>query len=49
MIPKNELRSVWDILLDDEDGLDFTLFMGVPTIYNQLIEHHDTEEFQKRI
>ena len=41
MIPKLDDRSIWDILLDDEDGLDFTLFMAVPTVYNKLIDHYD--------
>ena len=48
MIPKFDNRTVWDILLDDEDGIDFTLFMAVPTIYNKLIEYYEAEGLADR-
>jgi len=37
LIPKYDDRKVWDILLDDTDGVDLTLFMAVPAIYNRLM------------
>jgi len=41
MIPKYDNRKVWDILLDDKDGIDLTLFMAVPSVYKKLIDYHD--------
>ena len=33
LIPKYSNQAAWDILLDDRDGCDLTLFMAVPSIY----------------
>ena len=41
MIPKYDNRKVWDILLDDHDGIDLTVFMAVPTIYKKMIDYYD--------
>jgi len=37
MIPKYDSRRIWEILLDDEDGVDLTVMMAVPAIYNKMI------------
>lgn len=41
MIPKFDDRKVWDILLDQQDGVYPTLFMGVPSLYKTLIDYYD--------
>lgn len=46
MIPKYDNRKVWEILLDDKDGLDPTLLMAVPTIYKKMIDYYDQNDMQ---
>jgi malonyl-CoA/methylmalonyl-CoA synthetase len=33
LIPKYESRRIWEILLDEKDGIQLNVFMAVPTIY----------------
>ena len=48
LIPKYDDRGIWDILLDEEDGVDLTLFMAVPAIYNRLIAHYENHNMDER-
>ena len=48
LIPNYDERKVWDVLLDDYDGLDLTVFMGVPKLYEDLLKHYDEELCQDR-
>jgi hypothetical protein len=43
MIPKYDDRFIWDLLLEQEDGLDINVFMAVPTIYKKLIDQYEKE------
>jgi len=48
LIPKFDGRDIWDVLLDETDGVDLTVFMAVPAIYNYLIHHYDEAEMDSR-
>ena len=48
MIPKYDDRVVWDILLDDHNGIDLTVFMAVPTIYKKMMDHYDEQNLEKK-
>ena len=41
LIPKYDGRGIWDVLLDDKDGVDINVFMAVPAIYNRLIAYYE--------
>jgi malonyl-CoA/methylmalonyl-CoA synthetase len=41
LIPKYDGRKIWDILLCDTDGIDLTLFMAVPAIYNRMVNYYE--------
>lgn len=43
LIPKYDDRKIWDILLDDTDGVDLTMFMAVPAIYNRLMACYEND------
>ena len=47
MIPKYDNRKAWDIILDDHDGIDLTVFMAVPTIYKKMMDHYEQNEMAK--
>ena len=48
LIPKYNDKKIWDILLDETDGIDLTLFMAVPAIYNRLMAQYDMDNMQER-
>ena len=48
LIPKYDSRAVWDILLDEKDGVDLTVFMAVPAIYNKMIAHYEQDGMHAR-
>ena len=48
LVNKYSQKGIWDLLLDDQDGIDHTVFMAVPTIYRQLIEHYENNGFEER-
>ena len=41
LIPKYDSRKMWDILLDEKDGIDITMMMAVPAIYNKMINYYE--------
>lgn len=43
MIPKYDTRKIWDIFLDDHDGVDISVFMAVPAIYNKMIHQYEQD------
>ena len=48
LIPKYDDRQIWDILLDETDGVDLTLFMAVPAIYNRLMTQYEIDGMDER-
>ena len=48
LIPKFDNRKIWDLLLDEEDGMDHTIFMAVPTIYRYLVEHYENNGLEEQ-
>lgn len=48
LVNKYSQKGIWDLLLEERDGQDHTVFMAVPTIYRQLIEHYENEGFEER-
>lgn len=48
LIPKYDSRAVWDILLDDHDGIDLTVFMAVPAIYRKMINQYHADNMVSR-
>ena len=48
MIPKYDDRYVWDLLLNEEDGLDINIFMAVPTIYKKMIDQYEKEGMEDK-
>lgn len=47
LIPKFDNRKIWDLLLDEEDGMDHTVFMAVPTIYRYLVEYYENNGLEE--
>ena len=48
LVNKYSQKGIWDLLLDEKDGIDHTVFMAVPTIYRQLIEHYENNGFEEQ-
>ena len=48
LIPKYDGRGIWDVLLDEQDGVDINVFMAVPAIYNRLIAYYEENKMSSR-
>ena len=48
MIPKYDDRTIWQLLLKENDGREINVFMAVPTIYKMLIDEYEKEGLSKQ-